>query len=192
MSWIFGYGSLMWRPGFDHLARHPATLHGWHRAFCRYSFRHRGTPEAPGMVAGLAPGGACRGDAFLVDEAREAAVLAYLDEREGSGYRRLRLPLEIERPNGALREEAWVYLPDEGHPSHVRALRRNRIVELIATGHGQSGTAHDYLIALIQELERLGAADPDLYTLLREVEAHQRARLRDLVTPAAQDPAAAP
>src|SRR6201990_1189723 len=80
--WVFGYGSLMWRPGFDFLERVPARLIGEHRALCVYSFVHRGTPEQPGLVLGLDRGGACRGIAFRVAEKNRADVVAYLRARE--------------------------------------------------------------------------------------------------------------
>jgi cation transport protein ChaC len=174
MSWIFGYGSLMWRPGFDYVERFPATLTGWQRAFCRYSLRHRGTEQLPGMVVGLAPDGACRGYAYRLDPAREAAVLDYLDHREGAGYLRERLSLEIELAAGVAREEAWVYVPDAEHRTHAKDISRELMVRHIALGQGQSGTAHNYLIALIQELNRLGSPEPDFVRLLREVEAYKR------------------
>ena len=174
MSWVFGYGSLMWRPGFDYLERYPATLLGWHRAFCRFSLRHRGTEELPGMVVGLAPDGSCRGYAYRLDPAREADVLDYLDNREGAGYLREKLPLDIELSDGNSREEAWVYVPDAAHRTHTRELARESMVRHIAQGQGQSGTAHNYLIALIQELDRLGSPEPDFVSLLREVEAYKR------------------
>src|SRR5215218_2142187 len=80
--WVFGYGSLMWRPGFPFEERRRATLHGRRRAFCIYSVHHRGTPERKGLVLGLAPGGAVRGMAYRVGEADWGHVYAYLKERE--------------------------------------------------------------------------------------------------------------
>ncbi|GAC1507652.1 MAG: hypothetical protein NVS2B1_16790 [Bradyrhizobium sp.] len=80
--WVFGYGSLMWRPGFDFIERIPARLIGEHRALCVYSFVHRGTPEKPGLVLGLARGGACRSIAFRVADHNRAATLAYLRARK--------------------------------------------------------------------------------------------------------------
>src|SRR5271166_4937166 len=79
--WIFGYGSLMWNPGFPHCAAAPALLRGWHRSFCVYSHRYRGTPERPGLVLGLDRGGACRGMAFRVPTSEVGAALGYLWDR---------------------------------------------------------------------------------------------------------------
>src|SRR4029077_12938186 len=80
--WVFGYGSLIWRPGFDHLERQPARLIGAHRALCVFSHVHRGTPERPGLVLGLDFGGACRGVAYRVAGKKRAEVIAYLRARE--------------------------------------------------------------------------------------------------------------
>jgi cation transport protein ChaC len=174
MSWIFGYGSLMWRPGFDYIERHPAILRGWHRAFCRYSLRHRGTEQLPGMVVGLAPEGQCRGYAYRIDPVREPQILQYLDDREGAGYLRERLTLEIEFETGVANEESWAYVPDAEHRTHAKDIARELIVRHIALGQGKSGTAHNYLIALIQELDRLGSPEPDFVALLHDVEAYKR------------------
>src|SRR5437763_8595159 len=80
--WVFGYGSLIWRPGFDYLAREPARLIGAHRALCVFSHVHRGTPERPGLVLGLDLGGACRGVAYRVASKKRAETVAYLRARE--------------------------------------------------------------------------------------------------------------
>jgi cation transport protein ChaC len=86
--WVFGYGSLMWRPGFDSAENLPALLHGFSRSLCIYSHVYRGTPEAPGLVLGLNSGGFCHGQAFRVAAGHKAPVLDYLREREqvSGGY----------------------------------------------------------------------------------------------------------
>lgn len=168
--WVFGYGSLMWRPGFAYAEQRPAVLAGHRRAFCRLSFRHRGTPRQPGMVVGLVPGGDCRGMAFLPEPGGMAQVLDYLDEREGAGYLRTSLPVTLHTADGERQAEAWVYLPNPEHPSYQPALPWERMVELIAHGSGESGLAVDYLRELTRGLEALDAGEPWLRQMLRDVE----------------------
>jgi cation transport protein ChaC len=167
--WIFGYGSLMWKPGFPWSDRAPALLRGHQRAFCRYSFRHRGTPAAPGLVIGLREGGACKGIAYRPRS--EQAALDYLDGREGTGYRRHLLPLELETPSGQRAGTGWVYVPNRDHPSYFGRQHPDRIARLVASGRGESGTALEYLVAMLAELERLGVDEPDLKDVLRRAQA---------------------
>lgn len=192
MIWIFGYGSLIWRPGFSFLESRPARLEGYHRAFCRYSFRHRGTPEQPGLVVGLREGGACLGMAFAVRDGNagagseadgsagagnESEVLAYLDEREGAGYTRHALPVELVggTDNGGTppRVNAWTYVPDPRHPSYFGEEDPALLVERVALGEGESGTALDYLRELIRHLEPLGAEEPHLADVLARAEKYR-------------------
>src|SRR5215813_15409220 len=121
--WVFGYGSLMWRPGFEYLEKVPARLIGEHRALCVYSFDHRGTPERPGLVLGLDRGGACRGIAYRVAASARAATIAYLREREQVTMiyrectRRVWLKGEPERSVSAL-----CYMVDRSHPQYAGRL----------------------------------------------------------------------
>lgn len=170
MIWIFGYGSLMWRPGFPFVVRRPAYLPGFSRAFCRLSFRHRGTPQTPGMVLGLVPGAGCHGVAYGVAPAEQQAVLAYLDAREGEGYRRICVLISMENGGGPESGEALTYLPEPSHPTHAPGLPEARMVELIAAGVGESGTAKDYLRELLIQLKRLDVEEPALGRLMRRVE----------------------
>lgn len=172
MMWVFAYGSLMWRPAFPYARQHPARLPGYRRAFCRLSFRHRGTPESPGMVLGLSPGAGCHGVAYGVGPRHRAAVLAYLDEREGPGYRRVCLPIELKNGAGMETGKAWAYLPEPSHPTHAPNLPEERMVELVATGVGKSGTARDYLRELMTQLDRLGVEEPGLREMLAKVERY--------------------
>ena len=163
--WVFGYGSLMWDPGFAHLAVEPALLRGYHRAFCVYSTINWGSPERPGLVVALMRGGSCRGRAFRVAAAEAEAALAYLDEREAAYLRRL-VPLTVER--GVVR--AVAYVADESHPNFAGRPRPETAARLIRQGAGAKGTARDYLENTIRHLDRFGVTDTATRRLLRLVE----------------------
>src|SRR6201995_4775637 len=121
--WGFGYGSVMWRPGFEFVERVPARLIGEHRALCVYSFVHRGTPEKPGLVLGLDRGGACRGIAFRVARRSRADVVAYLREREQvtSVYREVSRSVWLEN-EPRQRVGALAYVVDRGHVQYAGRL----------------------------------------------------------------------
>jgi cation transport protein ChaC len=163
--WVFGYGSLMWRPGFPFAERIAATLHGRRRAFCIYSVHHRGTYERPGLVLGLAPGGATRGMAYRVAEADWPDTYAYLVEREQptETYVEGRRPIRLA---DGRRVEATVFLSDVHHPQWAGALTLERQAELIAGATGLSGRNTDYLRDLVEHLRQEGVRDPTMERLL--------------------------
>ena len=165
--WVFGYGSLMWRPGFAHRAAAPALLRGYHRAFCVTSYRHRGTRARPGLVLGLDRGGSCRGRAYRVAAAEAPAVLDYLDEREliDYPYRRARVPIQA----AGHRVTAITYLVDFGHAQYVGGLAPERTAEIIRAARGISGSNPDYLRDLVAHLDELGIPDGPLHALARLV-----------------------
>jgi cation transport protein ChaC len=171
--WVFGYGSLMWRPGFPYAERAAATLYGRRRAFCIYSVHHRGTYERPGLVLGLAPGGAVRGMAYRVAEADWAAVYAYLIEREQPTETYVEARRQV-RLDGGRRVEALVFLSDVAHPQWAGRLTLQRQAELIAGAAGLSGPNPDYLRDLIAHLREMGVRDQGMEHLLSEVEALER------------------
>ena len=144
--WVFGYGSLMWRPGFEFIERVPARLIGEHRALCVYSFVHRGTPEKPGLVLGLDRGGACRGVAFRVAEKNRTATIAYLREREQvtSVYREVKRSVWLEN-EARQRVSALVYVVDRGHVQYAGRLSPAEQLRHVLQGHGQSGVNRDYV-----------------------------------------------
>ena len=130
--WVFGYGSLIWRPGFEFIERVPARLIGEHRALCVYSFVHRGTPEKPGLVLGLDRGGACRGVAFRVAEEHRAATVAYLRAREQvtSVYREVMRSVWLENPGRErVKSPAFHLLLVQGLFLHTYGRCRNRPVK---------------------------------------------------------------
>ncbi len=153
--WVFGYGSLMWRPGFDYLERLEARLIGAHRALCVYSFVHRGTPERPGLVLGLDHGGDLPRHRLPGGGGRAPRTVAYLRAREQVHHRsiarRVRavwLKSEPER-----RVPALCYMVDRGHAQYAGRLTLEQQLHHVRQGHGQSGPNRDYVIATVAALE---------------------------------------
>lgn len=162
--WVFGYGSLMWNPGFEHVEARPALLHGWHRSFCIYSHRYRGTPECPGLVLGLDRGGSCRGTAYRIARSRALEVLDYLWDREMvNGVYTPRI-LHPRTPAG--RPPCHVYTVDRGHYQYAGGLPDHEMVRLIRQGVGKGGHNRDYLANTVRHLDELGISDGPLHRLL--------------------------
>jgi len=172
--WVFGYGSLMWRPGFAFQERQPATLHGRRRAFCIYSVHHRGTYERPGLVLGLAPGGAVRGAAYRIAAADWPEVYAYLREREQPTETYVEGAANIRLADGR-RVETLVFFSDVHHPQWAGALSLERQADLIAGAKGLSGRNVEYLRDLIEHLREEGVRDHAMESLLGMVEARELA-----------------
>src|SRR4051812_32269435 len=176
--WVFGYGSLIWRPGFDYVERLPANIVGMHRSLCIYSFDHRGTPERPGLVLGLDFGGACRGVAYRIAAKKRAEVIGYLRAREQatSVYREtmrsVTLLTEPER-----RISALVYMIDRGHKQYAGRLDLATQLHLVRQGHGQSGPNREYVLSTVHALEALGLYDRDLHLLAQKLEGGHEKRL---------------
>jgi len=169
--WVFGYGSLIWRPGFEFVERRPALLRGLHRSLCLYSFVHRGTPERPGIVAGLDHGGSCRGVAFRVAADNREQVLGYLIEREQMNYCYLEQYRTI-RLDGSGRPEsvnALCFVIDRSHIQYCGHLDLEEKVALVLDGQGASGHAIEYLDNLIESLDGLGIGDEGLLRLQSRV-----------------------
>ncbi|WP_409998895.1 MULTISPECIES: gamma-glutamylcyclotransferase [unclassified Bradyrhizobium] len=164
--WVFGYGSLMWRPGFAFLEQVPARLIGEHRALCVYSFVHRGTPEKPGLVLGLDRGGACRGIAFRVAGDKRDETIAYLRAREQvtSVYREVTRSVWLEN-DARERVSALVYVVDRGHVQYAGRLSPQEQLRHVRQGHGQSGANRDYVISTVKAIEAQGLRDTQLHRL---------------------------
>ena len=175
--WVFAYGSLMWRPGFDFLDRRPARLVGAHRALCVYSFVHRGTPEKPGLVLGLDRGGNCRGIAYRVAAGKRDATIAYLREREQVTmvYREAMRSVWLD-DDPQQRVPALCYLVDRGHEQYAGPLTLEQQLHFVRQGHGRSGNNRDYVLATVQEIERQGYRDAKLHLLAERLKgAHETA-----------------
>ena len=133
--WVFGYGSLMWRPGFEFIEQVPARLIGEHRALCVYSFDHRGTPEKPGLVLGLDRGGACRGIAFRVAATRRHDTVDYLRGREQTTnvYREVMRSVWLEN-EARQRVSALAYVVDRGHVQYAGRLSLTEQLRYVRRG----------------------------------------------------------
>jgi len=175
--YVFGYGSLLWNPGFPFLCSHKAVLHGAHRALAIYSHRHRGTPERPGLVFGLRRGGSCHGLAFEVAAEDWPEVFAYLQAREQDRgvYREAWRAVTLA---GGAPVSALAFLVDERHPQYAGRLPLAEQVRIIAAGEGESGRNSDYVRNTAQHLAALGIRDRMLGTLVAALEAAEEKSLR--------------
>ena len=167
--WVFGYGSLIWDPGFPVAERRIARLDGWHRSFCMRSIHHRGTVDDPGLVLALdrATGAACSGVVFRVEPGAEAATLKSLRERELVSSAYLETVLTVQTGAGAVAALAYVIDPD--HDQYCGGLPLAEQARIIAHAVGGRGANRDYLWATVAHLAELGISDPDLEWLGREV-----------------------
>ncbi len=172
--WVFGYGSLMWRPGFDYLERVPARLVGLHRALCVYSFVHRGTPERPGLVLGLDRGGMCRGIGFRVTAKKRETTIKYLRAREQVTTVYLETVRRIELEEEARRQvRALCFIVDRSHVQYAGRLTLAECVHHVRQGHGSSGHNRDYVLETVQALEALGYRETDLHLIAERLKSTQ-------------------
>jgi glutathione-specific gamma-glutamylcyclotransferase len=167
--WVFGYGSLMWRPGFDFVESALAFVHGYHRSLCIFSHVHRGTPNRPGLVLGLDRGGSCQGVAFRVAAKDRADTMAYLRERElvTSVYLERIVALRFAEGGGA---RALAYVVDRSHEQYAGRLPAAEIARRVAEGVGQSGDNPSYVRNTYEHLARLGVRDDALALIVRELD----------------------
>ncbi|MFM8821312.1 MAG: gamma-glutamylcyclotransferase [Phenylobacterium sp.] len=168
--WVFGYGSLMWRPGFTWAERQSAILQGRRRAFCIYSVHHRGTPERPGLVLGLVQGGSVRGAAYRVPGTLWPEVHAYLREREQPTETYVEAEVNVRLGSGE-RVSCLTFLSDTRHPQWAGSLTSEVQARLIAGAGGLSGRNIDYLSDLVAHLREAGVRDRGMEALLARVTA---------------------
>lgn len=171
--WVFGYGSLMWRPGFDHEEMRQARLFGYHRALCVRSFVHRGTPQRPGLVLGLDRGGSCQGVAFRIRPELRDAVIGYLRERELVTHVYLETTRKIRLDSG-LDVTAVTYVVDRSHDQYAGALSVDDASGRVSGAVGQSGPNEDYVINTADHLRTLGIRDHHLEAIAARVKTGDR------------------
>lgn len=165
-QWIFGYGSLVWRPAFSYLEKTPAYVEGWTRRFWQASPDHRGTESSPGRVVTLvpSPGERCWGMAYRVCDSVAEETLAALDHREQAGYERVLARLNLK--NGSAIDEVLFYVAAEGNPNFVGEQADQEIVAVIREAHGPSGSNREYLVKLGEALNVMDVDDIHIQRLL--------------------------
>ena len=168
--WVFGYGSLMWSPGFRYREHAPGIVFGYHRSLCIYSHRHRGTPEVPGLVMGLRRGGSCWGMAFRIPPRAAPAVLTNLWRREMRG--KVYQPRIVRVRLGKRRTvQAVTFVADPHHRQFACDLDLAQTARLVAQGSGQRGHNLDYLHRTLAHMHVLGVRDPHLEKVLTTARA---------------------
>jgi glutathione-specific gamma-glutamylcyclotransferase len=167
--WVFGYGSLIWHPGFEFLEQSPAVAHGVHRRLCVYSFRYRGTEQAPGLVAGLMQGGCCHGMAFRVCRTKVVETRAYLTEREQTTkvYHEVTRPVRLR--DGRM-VQALCYVVDQTHRQFAGKLDRQAQLALVARSKGDRGPNRDYVCNTARALAGIGVQDHTMNWLAQALE----------------------
>ena len=160
--WVFGYGSLIWRPGFPFLSSQGAYLCGYHRDLCIYSHTYRGNPKDPGLVFGLVPGGCCEGCAFEVSASQWPQVLDYLQARESDVYHQVYNGVRI--ADGRM-VKALVFVANDAHCQFAGKLSIDEQIRIVRHARGQTGSNRDYVLNTISHLEGLGIRDAYLSEL---------------------------
>ncbi|MFU8803815.1 MAG: gamma-glutamylcyclotransferase [Bradymonadaceae bacterium] len=168
--WIFGYGSIIWKPGFEYVDRQVGFIRGWKRCFYQGSFDHRGEPGRPGRVVTLLPAedAHCWGMAYRIEGGEAERVLSELDHREKGGYQRFSEPVFGRLECGTMEpvvSEALVYVAEEGNPNYLGAASIEVIAHQILGAHGPSGSNVDYLLRLAQALREWGLDDDHVFAL---------------------------
>jgi cation transport protein ChaC len=170
--WVFGYGSLLWNPGFEVADQVLATLPGYARSFCMWSIHHRGTETEPGLVLALDedPGHACEGVALAVKAGQESQTLTYLRDRELISSAYLERELQIDLRDGR-RVSALAYVINRDHVQYCGGLALEKQAEVIARAKGGMGPNTEYLYNTARHLAEIGLHDPDLEWLSHRVRA---------------------
>jgi cation transport protein ChaC len=167
--WVFGYGSLMWNPGFRYTSCHIARIQGYHRSLCVFSYHYRGTPEKPGLVLALDRGGACSGVAFEIAADQWDGTVAYLRAREQITmvYREIICAARLRETGRVV--EVLTYAADRGHEQYAGKLSHDSMLQRIAQGQGHSGSCRDYVMNTVRHLHQIGLHDRPLERLAREL-----------------------
>ena len=162
--WVFGYGSLVWRPSFEFEERRPAYIRGFARRFWQASTDHRGTPDAPGRVVTLVPepGAQCWGAAYRLSEQQREATLVHLDHREKGGYERHFAPLYFADGRESV---TLVYVATAQNQNYLGPAPMEAIAAQVRRSHGPSGANPEYVLKLAAALREMSAHDEHVFEL---------------------------
>jgi glutathione-specific gamma-glutamylcyclotransferase len=169
--WVFGYASLIWRPEFESAEHRPATVHGWHRALQMRSRVNRGTPECPGLVFALVPGGSCRGMVYRIERHRVAAELERLWLRE--------MPSGVYDPKWVGcrtqpgRVSALAFTLHRRSPSHTGPVEDAQMVQILRAACGRYGSTLEYLVETAKSLRGCGIRDREIERLMALARRHE-------------------
>ena len=171
--WVFGYASLLWRPEFEFKAHHPAQVHGWHRALRMASRINRGTPELPGLVFALLPGGSCHGAVYRIERARAAGELERLWHREmPTGVYDARW-LACRTAQGPV--QALAFTLSRRSPQHTGRLADAQLLDILRHARGRYGTTLEYLLETARALQDRGVRDREIERLVALARHHRLA-----------------
>ncbi|HLU79492.1 MAG TPA: gamma-glutamylcyclotransferase [Burkholderiaceae bacterium] len=165
--WIYGYGSLIWRPEFEFVERRHALLHGYHRSLCLWSRVNRGTPERPGLVFGLDAGGSCRGVVFRIDNQQATEVMDALWRREMPSGAYIPRWLNCRTEHGII--TALAFTMNRNTSAYVRGLPQDQLLQIVRSAHGSYGPCIDYVLETADALQRHGIVDTRLFSLARQL-----------------------
>jgi len=180
-QWVFGYGSLMWNPGFPHLEARPALLEGAHRALCLKSPVHRGTRSMPGLAFGLDMGGRCQGVVFRLADETAPHIVREIKKREQTlmTYREAtRRVILLDGSQRAVR--ALCFLVVRNHPLYAGDLTLGRMVWMVRSAAGRSGRCADYILSTHDHLQEAGVIEPQLTRIVNAVSPARLPRAPDL------------
>ncbi len=167
--WLFGYGSLIWRPDFPYQKKELALVDGWERKFWQGSHDHRGVPEAPGRVVTLLPatGQQCAGMAFQISSKDAVEIFQALDYREKNGYERHTAPCWLIEQKRTV--ECIFYIATESNVAFLGPAPLSEIAQQINASVGPSGSNREYLLQLASALRTLNLTDEHVFSLEQEV-----------------------
>ncbi|MGF1476981.1 MAG: gamma-glutamylcyclotransferase [Geminicoccaceae bacterium] len=170
--WVFGYGSLIWNPCFDYVDRRKGKIHGYHRAFSLWTPVGRGSPDNPGLVLGLVPGGSCTGAVIGIEPAKAQSELRVLWRREMVGRAYHPRWVTLKTAERSIRAIAFVMNRD--HERFADDAPAEQIIHALATAEGPLGSSYAYLASTLEHLEEMGFRERALFEMKDKVDAYRR------------------